>query len=72
MYIDLIGPWKIIVNSNICELKTFMRINPVTNIVMLIHIIYKMEDMLQSNLQTPGYQDIRDKTDVFMIMEKSL
>ena len=49
-----------------------MRINPVTNIVMLIHIIYKMEDMLQSNLQTPGYQDIRDKTDVFMIMEKSL
>ena len=31
MWINLIGPWEIVVNGNICELKALTCIDPVTN-----------------------------------------
>ena len=39
--IDLIGPWEIVVNGNICEFKALTCIDPVTNIVELIRITNK-------------------------------
>ena len=41
MCIDLIGPWEIVVNGNICEFKALTCIDPVTNIVELIQITNK-------------------------------
>ena len=39
--IDLIGPWEIVVNGNICEFRALTCIDPVTNIVELIRITNK-------------------------------
>ena len=39
--IDLIGPWEIVVNGNICEFKALTCVDPVTNIVELIQITNK-------------------------------
>ena len=40
--IDLIGPWEIVVNGNICEFKALTCIDPVTNIIVeLIRIMNK-------------------------------
>ena len=36
--IDLIGPWEIVVNGNICVFKALTCIDPVTNLVELIRI----------------------------------
>ena len=40
--VDLIGPWEIVVNGNICEFKALTCIDSVTNIVKLIRITNKM------------------------------
>ena len=39
--IDLIGPWEIVVNGNICEFKALTCIDPVTNLVELVRITNK-------------------------------
>ena len=39
--IDLIGPWEIVVNGNICVFKALTCIDPVTNLVELIRITNK-------------------------------
>ena len=39
--IDLISPWEIVVNGNICEFRAFTCIDPVANIVELIQLTNK-------------------------------
>ena len=55
IYIDLIDPWKVVINGKILEFKTLTSIDPVTNIAERIRIESNQKQNQQTYLRANNW-----------------
>ena len=70
--IDLIGPWTIVINSQVLEFKALTSIDPVTSIAERIESNrIKNRTSKHVSEQTIGSQDVQDQINAFMTTKEN-